>query len=106
MEQGPYSNGGLESMCIAVSSGNSSRAVKFNKVNMPNLSYTDAVSGSPMDQLPAHLQGVPLPAPAPGPPPHDPLQSSSHSVHGSICSDNHVATKVWTDWLKPEDVGG
>jgi hypothetical protein len=65
MEQRPYSNGGLEGRCIAVSSGDSSRAVKFNKVNMTNLSCTDVVSRSPMDQLPAYiLQGVPLPAPA------------------------------------------
>jgi hypothetical protein len=65
MEQRPYSNGGLEGMCVAVSSGDSSRAVKFNNVNMPYLNCTDAVSRSPMDQLPVHLlQGVPLPAPA------------------------------------------
>jgi hypothetical protein len=64
MEQRPYGNGGLEGMCIAVSSVDASRAVKFNKVNMPNLNCTDAVSRSPMDQLPAHLQRVPLAAPA------------------------------------------
>jgi hypothetical protein len=34
------------------------------------------------------------------------VQSCSHSVHSSICGDNHVATKVWADWLKPEEVGG
>jgi len=65
MEQRPYGSGDLEGMCIAVSRGDASRAVKFNRVNMPNLSCTDAVSRGPMDQLPAHiLQGVPLPAPA------------------------------------------
>ena len=65
MVQRPYGKGGLEGMCIAVSSGDASRAVKFNKVNMPNLNCTDAVSRSPMDQLPALLlQGVPLPVPA------------------------------------------
>jgi len=64
MVQRPYDNGGLEGMCIAVSSGDASRAVKFNTVNMPNLNCTDAVSRSPMAQLPAHLQGLPLPVPA------------------------------------------
>jgi hypothetical protein len=65
MEQNPHSNGGLEGMRIAVSSGDSSRAAKFNKGNMPNLNCTDTVSRSPMDQLPVYLlQGVPLPAPA------------------------------------------
>jgi len=64
MKQRPYGSGG-EGMCIAVSSGDASRAVKFNKANMPYLNCTDAVSRGPMDQLPAHiLQGVPLPAPA------------------------------------------
>ena len=41
-----------------------------------------------------------------GLPPHNPLQSSSHSVHRSIYSGNHVTTKVWADWLQPEEVGG